>query len=1487
MSKTLKKLLSMLLCAALLFGVTPLNGFDGLRLPKLSSWFAVKAEAANEPITGVCGDDLTWEYNPNTFTLTVSGFGTMTDYSYTEAGVTTAPWQVYSQTVHTVSFNGGTSIGACAFYGCTGLTNVLIGCSVTSIESSAFYGCTGLTSVVVGNNVARIEGHAFCGCTGLTVVTIQENTKRIGEGAFQSTALTDVYFQGIMQYEWDYIAISQNNDPLNSALLHFSASYPFSGPCGATAFWVYDMGSFTLTIGGTGEMENYSDVYHSGFKDHVTSATWGQYHQTIRNIVVLNGITAIGNYAFFRCLAATSVTIADSVAAIGQSALRTCPLLTSVSIPSGVRSIGMSAFASCSGLNAVYITDLTAWYSIVFSDASANPLYCAHNLYLNGTLVTEAVFPSNMSHINDAVFCGCTSLTSITIPDNVKSIGGYAFYCCRNVTQLSLGSGLERIGHSSFYGLSRLTSVTIPESVNYIDFDGFNGCNSLTAVHITDMAAWCSIYFGNNTSNPVCFSRNLYLNDELITELVIPDGVTSIGRYAFFNMYSLTDVIMPDRVTSIGLCAFYACSRLAGITIGRGVERIDDDAFYACRVLTTVRITDMAAWLNISHYSCYANPLHTAHHLYLNGSLVTAAVIPAGVTSIKAYAFYGCTDLTDITIPPCVASVGKSAFSGCSSFSAITYTGSRGQWRAITVGEDNYPFTHASLTITGGMADFGSCGSGVTWAYDPDTYTLTVTGEGAMNHYLPLRWKNGDLATRAPWGDYYLVMRTVVINDGVTSIGDYAFCGCSAVTSITIPASVAAIGDKAMFNCVGLETIAIDPANTAFYTDSFGVLYTADSAELVQCPPANAPAAYTVPAGVTVIAPGAFSSCAALQNLTLGGIVTTIGADAFASCSGLTELVVPDSVTDIGNYAFADCTGLRSLVLGDSVSAIGQYAFYNCESLLSVFLPESVASISYAAFSGCTGLTDVYYPGTLQQWNAISIANGNEPLLNARIHRCCGSCGAGAVWELDEVTGVLTVSGSGAMTDFASESALPWAALRESIRTVVIEDGVTSVGKNAFLNCTSLTDVTLGSGVTSIGIAAFKGCSALPGIVMPNSVTSIGSYAFAYCRGLTNAVISIHAASIGNYAFLSCCGLTSVLIPNSVRNIGKSVFSGCNGLREVTIGAQVSLIDTGAFKNCTRLEDVYYPGTSEQWNEISIGTDNDPLTNAALHTGAIYLRVCLDLDESLTMTDALMSEAAAYQSVLWTSSEPNVVTVTNGVVTPIAPGITVIAAQSADRSYMELCVVQVNALTPQNGARISPDGKIFGLNANLNSLDDYLMSDDEALTVSYSTNVIGTGTKVIVKQGDVVVNEFETVIFGDLDGNAWYDGTDSYFVRLVVSGMVSANALTDAQRMAADCNHDGAIDSADVALLEQAGLLLSQIDQTLPSEELQTNSVYLEYCSLIDQSIEINEPNQPTVTEEPAAEQGSASTVWQIILDLFKRLVNFVTMLFSIVVLPK
>ncbi len=336
-------------------------------------------------------------------------------------------------------------------------------------------------------------------------------------------------------------------------------------------------------------------------------------------------VTAIGNSAFSGCSTLTSITIPDSVTSIGNYAFRDCSALTSITIPDGVTSIGNYAFWGCSSLTSITIPDSVTSISDYYAFEGCSSLKKATMPafaieYIPKQNLEEVIITSGES-IGWYAFSGCSSLTSITIPDSVTRIGTKAFSGCSSLTSITIPDGVTSIGDEAFSGCSSLTSITIPDSVTSIGTKAFSGCSSLTEIKFKDMASYCQI---NGLSS---VDRNkVYIGRQKLTEMtsiVIPDGVTSIGSYAFEGCSSLESITIPDSVTSIGDSAFYDCSSLTSVTI------------------------------------------------------------PDGVTNIGGFAFDNCSSLTSITIPDSVTSIYRYAFSGCSSLTDITYEGTKAQWNAI------------------------------------------------------------------------------------------------------------------------------------------------------------------------------------------------------------------------------------------------------------------------------------------------------------------------------------------------------------------------------------------------------------------------------------------------------------------------------------------------------------------------------------------------------------------------------------------------------------------------------------------------------------------------------------------------------------------------------------------------------------------------------------------------------------------------------------
>lgn len=275
---------------------------------------------------------------------------------------------------------------------------------------------------------------------------------------------------------------------------------------------------------------------------------------------------------YFYNTSLTSVKLPLTLKTIGRSAFEGCRNLTSITIPDSVTLIEVDAFKDCTGLTGVYITNIAKWCEIEFHIHS--PLVYAHNLYLNGKLVTDLVIPDSVTEIGDYAFRGCTSLTSVTIPDGVTTIGNCTFSDCSGLTSLTISDGVTTIGYNAFPGCNSLTSVTIPDSVTEIGSFAFSGCSSLTSITI-----------GNNVTE---IRQNTFTSCSNLTSVTIGNSVKSIGSQAFMSCRNLTSITIPDNVTTIEDYAFNYCSSLTSVTIGSSVTFIGGRAFYKCNSLANI-----------------------------------------------------------------------------------------------------------------------------------------------------------------------------------------------------------------------------------------------------------------------------------------------------------------------------------------------------------------------------------------------------------------------------------------------------------------------------------------------------------------------------------------------------------------------------------------------------------------------------------------------------------------------------------------------------------------------------------------------------------------------------------------------------------------------------------------------------------------------------------------------------------------------------------
>ena len=570
-------------------------------------------------------DDLYFDLNTSAYTAAVAS----NPYYYSGAVVIPASI-VYNGNTYQV-----TSIGSCAFLDCSGMTSIYMPSSVTIIESSAFERCTGLTSLYIGSGVTTINYEAFKNCSNLTSLILPASVKTISDEVFSGcTSLTEIVterttaptisistFNGVDKTSCTvYVPEGYHSSYVNAANWKAFSNIVertvlATGSCGNNVtYTIYS--DMTMVISGVGAMfdRDWDDHIIADYCDQIKQVIIGEgvtsiggyafcSYASLSSITIPSSVTSIGVHAFSSCTSLSSITIPSSVTRIGSYAFVSCTSLTSVSIPYSVNTIGYGVFSGCTNLSGISVSDSNTKYD---SRDNCNAIIeSSTNTLIAGCQNT--VIPSSVTSIGYSAFSGCTSLSSITIPSSVTSIGSSAFYSCTSLSSIEIPSSVTSIGDWAFESCSSLTSVSIPYGVNSIGYGVFCGCSNLSGISVSgsntnyDSRDNCNAIIETSTNKLIAGCKNT----------MIPSSVTSIGDGAFYNCTSQTSITVPGSVTRIGSSAFYSCTSLISVWMEASAPiSISDSVFslvdkYACTLY--VPSGSKTAYENATNWNDFQN----------------------------------------------------------------------------------------------------------------------------------------------------------------------------------------------------------------------------------------------------------------------------------------------------------------------------------------------------------------------------------------------------------------------------------------------------------------------------------------------------------------------------------------------------------------------------------------------------------------------------------------------------------------------------------------------------------------------------------------------------------------------------------------------------------------------------------------------------------------------------------------------------------------
>ncbi|MCM1309043.1 MAG: leucine-rich repeat protein, partial [Butyrivibrio sp.] len=814
-------------------------------------------------------------------------------------------------------------------------------------------------------------------------------------------------------------------------------------------------------------------------------------------------------------------------------------------------------------------------------------------------------------------------------------------------------------------------------------------------------------------SEVTAIADNAFNNKDSVQSVEIPSTVKTIGDNAFYDCDNLTAIFIPDSVESVGSQCFYSCDKLLYAKLSNNMTEIKQSTFEGCKKLETVMMgKEITAIESNAFNNCYYlkdidisdSTTIIKNEAFRNCLSLTNIEIPNTVTEIGTYAFLNCKNLTTVKLSKKLERLGYGVFANCSVLKSIEIPKSI-RWVSGGGTKSSGVFsncTQLDVTFEDGITKipcylFRGC-EWLTEMEIPDTVTeiddyafgecenlvkielpknIESLGDGAF-------WKCNSLEkinipkslskTERPFVNC-INLKEIYFEKGRTVLPASLFAGCG-VEKIDIPNTVSVIEHSVFFGCENLTDIEIPDTVTEIGDEAFYGCVNLKYVKLSKNLNKLGEEAFRgcsmlkeieIPKKLEYVegrgTEGVFYDCTQLKEVTFENGITTIPAGLFRGCQGIEKIEIPNTVTKIGSAAFFECVNLKDIKIPNSVTEIDSSTFYYCINLEQVILGSDIDAIGDYAFSGCHALNEIELPLGLK--NIGTQAFSFTGLQKVIIPNGCSSIGDEAFYKCDNLTEVIAISEYLSIGNGAFEKC-------KKLEKVVLSEGVTSIGRYTFQSCESLSEIAIPDSVTSLGSEIFDGCGSLADVHLGTGIIEIPSYAFSNCGSIQTISLPYSIISIGSNAFINDAALAEITIPRKTESIPSNAFSYPDKL--TIYGVAGTYAESFASENSIKF-------VAKEVNADSVKLDKTALT---LNTGS---------KEQLIMTVSPMDFT---DTVTWKSTDTNVVTVSDtGVITAVGTGTASVKLTVGNASAS--CKVTV----------LQPVTSIYLYSQNMNALETY------------------------------------------------------------------------------------------------------------------------------------------------------------------------------------